>query len=156
MSTVADYGEMGPEHVDRFGVRHHVLLETEHGIREFMDANPRTAIKRLGLTLLGWGKRWPGMEVFHLDIWDRRLQIHSYSDGRLKLLLDGQPVYVEKTKIVTRHGEKHREIEQWFDPAVDAEEREIARRAEAQAREDERRARLEAVRERLESRQPSP
>lgn len=143
--TRADYGEQGPEHFDRFGVRHHVRIVTARSARDFMDANPRAAIKRLGLTLRGWSKRWPGMEIFHLDVWGRRLEIHSYSDGRLKLMLDGQPVYVEKTKIVTEHGKKRREVTQWFDPAVETVE----------DAEDARRARLDAVRARLESRRAS-
>lgn len=144
IDTVADYGEQAPEHFDRLGIRHYVRVETRNRIREFVDANPHGIVKRLGLTLQGWGKRWPGMEVFDLDIWGRPLEIRSYSDGRIKLFLDGACVYAENTKIVTRHGVKHREVEQWFDPAAETVE----------DAEDQRQKRLDAVRAKLERKKP--
>lgn len=133
-----DYHTLTPQDFDRFGVRQHVTVRDHHRVRVFTDADPRGVIKRLGLTLRGWGKRWPGMEVFHLDIWDRPLEIRSYSDGRIKLFLDRVPVYTEDTKIVTRGGVKHREVEKWFDPEPS--------RQESEAAEQER---LEALRARL-------
>ena len=134
----ADYGEQTPQHFDRFGVRHHVRLDDGLRTRVFLDANPRGIVQRLGLTLSGWARRWPGMEVFALQVRGRDLEIRSYSDGRIKLFLDGEPVYTENTKVVTRQWVKHHEIERWYTPRVE--------QAEA---EDERQTRLDAVRERL-------
>jgi hypothetical protein len=51
----ADYGEQGPEHFDRFGVRHHVILRTRRRIRTFMetstDALSRASTEELLLEL---------------------------------------------------------------------------------------------------------
>lgn len=132
-----DYGEQTPEHFDRFGVHHYARLTTRHRVREFLDAEPRGIVKRLGLTLQGWGKRWPGVEIFHLYVWDRPLEIRSYSDGRIKLFLDGQPVYTENTKVVTAHGVKRREVQRWYDPVVEREEREDQQRQRHTAAYDE-------------------
>jgi hypothetical protein len=148
--TSVDYGEEGPEDFDRFGIRLNATVSGDDRVTTtFRDANVRGIVKRLGLTLFGGYKRWPGMEVFRLEVWGRPLEIRSYSDGRIKLFLDGQPVYAEKTKIVTRHGVKHREVEQWFDPAEAEEEREAAKAAAEEEREAERQRRIEETRARL-------
>jgi hypothetical protein len=128
-ATTADYGTQVPEHFDRFGVRHHVTIYPERGMtRTFLDANPNGLVRRLSLTLRHWARRWPGMEIFHLDVNGRPLEIRSYADGRIKLLLDDAPVYQERIKVVTRHGVKYRETDRWYDPTVAAEEAEYERR----------------------------
>lgn len=128
MSFIAEYGEQTPEHFDRFGVGHHVTVTTpDHGKRIYLTLNPRGIVRRLGLTLQGWAKYWPGAHRYCLDVHGRPLEIRRYADGRIKLWLDGQPVYTENTKVVIRHGIKRREVEKWYDPAVDIEEREAAR-----------------------------
>ena len=143
--TEVDYGEQGPEHFDRFGIRHYAHVYSRHRNSIFVDANLHGIVKRLGLTLMGWAKRYYNVYHYFLDIHGRPLEIRSYSDGRIKLFLDGACVYAENTKIVTRHGVKHREIEQWFDPAVTEEEAEDQRQTQKQAR-------LDAVREMLKQR----
>jgi hypothetical protein len=137
-----DYGERTPMDFDRFGVRMHVRVNDGRHIREFTDANPRGIVKRLGLTLSGWAKRWPGMEVFELQIWGRNLEIRSYSDGRIKLFLDAAPVYTENIKIVTRHGIKHREVQQWYDPAVAEQEADDERERRHRSTYDELKAQI--------------
>ena len=147
--TEVDYGEQTPEHFDRFGIRHYVHVFSRHRNQIFVDANLQGTIKRLGLTLFGWSRGYYNVERFSLDINGRPLEIRSYADGRIKLFLDGEPVYTENTKIVTRQWVKHREVEKWHTPRVDqaeAAEAEEKRLAEAEA---EMQKRIEAVRERL-------
>ena len=133
-----DYGTLTPQDADRFGVHHYARLSTRHHTREFLDANPKGAIKRLGLRLSGWYLSWQNVHVYALEIHQRPLEIRRYSDGRIKLFLDGQPVYTENIKVVTRHGVRHRETEVWRDPALAEEEAEAA--AQNAPRRDLRRA----------------
>jgi len=140
--TEVDYGEQGPEHFDRFGIRHYAHVYSRHRNSIFVDANLHGIVKRLGLTLRGWSKRYYNVHHYYLDVHGRNLEIRSYSDGRIKLFLDDQPVYTENTKVVLRHGVRYREVAVWQDPAVDDEEnRRVA--------EEERQARLAVARERL-------
>ena len=141
----ADYGEQGPEHFDRWGLRHYVTLRTRRTVRTFMDANLSAPIKRLGLTLRSWQRTWQGSAHYFLNIHGRPLEIRCYEDGRIKLFLDGEAVYTEDIKVVTRHGERYREVAVWRDPAPDTFE--SMEKAEAA-----RQARLDAVRERLNQR----
>lgn len=140
MTATADYGEQGPEDFDRFGIRHHVEVRARRARRRtFVEVNLNAAIQRLGLTLRHWERRWQGVHHYHLKVHNRLLEIRRYSDGRISLFLDDQPVYVEKTKVVTVHGKKYRTVELWHDPAAETIE-DI---------EDARQARLEDVRARL-------
>ena len=101
--TEADYGTQGPEHFDRFGVRHYVRISGRRRYQEFVDVDIRGKIKRLGLTLVGWQQRYYNVEHYHLDVNGRPLEIRSYADGRIKLFLDEQEVYAENIAVVTRH-----------------------------------------------------
>ena len=143
--TEVDYGTQTAEHFDRFGLRHYAHVYARRRNQIFVDADLAGIIKRGGLTLRSWYRRFYNVEHYHLDINGRPLEIRSYADGRIKLFLDGEPVYTENTKIVTRHGEKHREVALWHDPAPAREE------AERQA-EELKQQRLAAARERLKER----
>lgn len=147
--TEVDYGEQEPEHFDRFGIRHYAHVYSRHRNQIFTDADKYGIIKRLGLTLRSWSRAYYNVEHFALDINGRPLEIRSYADGRIKLFLDGEPVYTENTKIVTRQWVKHREVEKRYTPRVDqaeAQEREEKRAVEEEA---EKQARIDTVRERL-------
>lgn len=146
--VVADYGELGPEHFDRFGVRHYVDVDG----RTFMDADPRGPVRRMGLKLISWFKTNAvhATERYVMTIDDRRvLEIRSHVDGRLKIFLDNRQIYAENVKMVTRKGQKYREVVEWFDPEVERFEHEAKRQFSI----EEVRARLDArLRETLESR----
>lgn len=148
MDIEADYGEGTPEHFDRFGVRHFVRYAVNGRARDFVDTNPTAPITRLKLTLQSWWRGWPGMQTFRLDLDGRFMEIRLYSDGRVKIILDDDTIYAETNKVVTRHGEKHRVVSKWYDPAPAAEEHE-------RSLEEAREARLAAVREMLETRRKS-
>lgn len=140
--TEADYGEQGPEDFDRFGARHYVHIHARRRNQLFVDVDAHGVIKRLGLTLRSWRRKYYNVEHYHLDVNGRPLEIRSYSDGRIKLLLDEQEVYAENIAMVLRHGERYRDIRIWRDPAVDTlENREQEETARA--------ARLDAVRAKL-------
>ena len=125
----ADYGEQGPEHFDRWGLRHYVTLRTRRSVRTFADANLAAPVKRLGLTLRSWRRTWQGTLHYFLAVHGRSLEIRCYSDHRIKLFLDGEPVYTENIKVVTDTASSAREVARWYDPAVAEEEAEATREA---------------------------
>jgi len=142
--TSVDYGELTPETLDRFGteqryqvfgvngediVNHHVVPERTNSM-----------VKRLGLALRGWSShRYHGYCNYFLGVHERDLEIRRFVDGRIKLFLDGRPVYTENIRVVTRQGQKYREIEEWYDPEV----AKIEQEADENASIEETRAKLQ-------------
>jgi hypothetical protein len=130
--TWADYGTEAPEDFDRFGVKQDVVVSgDDRRRRRFVDVEALGPIKRLGLTLHAWSKQWHwSTEHFALDVNGRWLEIVSYRDGRLKISLDGDRIYIENIKIRTTDGERHREITRVLDEQIAHQERLYAKQLE--------------------------
>lgn len=113
MSEV-EYGAATPETIaaDRFGVYQRYRVAQRYRWEEWEATLLRGVVKRLGLRLYGWGRqRASGAETYHLTVNDREVEIRSYTDGRIMLRLDGQLVFCERTKWLTRGGVKHKVVE---------------------------------------------
>lgn len=110
--TQVNYGSATPESIvaDRFGIRQTYELSVPRAITQrFEPANTRGVIKRLGLVLRAAWKAWPGLHEYSLVIDERPVHIRSYSDGRLRILVDGETVFTEKVAVKTVAGIKHQQ-----------------------------------------------
>jgi hypothetical protein len=120
-----DYGEQGPEHLDRFGT-HQIYEVVKGGDSQFIvPLNYNKPIRRLTLQLRRWlSGKW--YDEFQLLVGERPMEIRHYPDGRLKVFVDNEPVYEERVRTRTREGIKHQVVEKWYDAETAKQRREEA------------------------------
>lgn len=116
-----EYGAATPQTIaeDRFGLHQRYRSRRTYRWEDWEAAIVGGVVTRLGLRLHGWGRqRASGAERYHLTVNDREVEIRSYVDGRIMLRLDGDLVFSERTKWLTRDGVRHKVVEPQRDGQV--------------------------------------
>lgn len=103
-----DYGAVTPADLDRFGTNQAFTVTDRETRRALIVTSATAPVKKLGLTLLGAWKTFGGLRDYALEIDERALHVRTYSDGRVKITLDGLDVYTEQISIRTVKGIKER------------------------------------------------
>lgn len=107
--ATVSYGEETPQTIDRFGTEQTYRVWAVNGNlcqnHRIEPVRTNGVVQRMGLRIKGWGRSvYHGLHNYDLDIHGRQLHIRHYSDGRIRLHLDGEQIYFEKKKITTRNG----------------------------------------------------
>lgn len=103
-----DYGAVTPADLDRFGTNQAFTVTDRETRRALIVTSATAPVKKLGLTLRGAWKTFGGLRDYALEIDERALHVRTYSDGRVKITLDGLDVYTEQISIRTVKGIKER------------------------------------------------
>lgn len=103
-----DYGAVTPADLDRFGTNQAFTVTDRETRRALIVTSATAPVKKLGLTLRGAWKTFGGLRDYALEIDERALHVRTYSDGRVKITLDGLDVYTEQISIRTVKGVKER------------------------------------------------